>query len=383
MLRGQETTQRVRTRDDLRLHVDEGRGTVRLDSVSKTYPGSQTSAVDDFSVLIEPGEFFSILGPSGSGKTTTLRLIAGFERPSSGRVFLGGLDVTSLAPYRRPVHTVFQNYALFPHMTVRENVSYPLRMRRMPRDEINRRVGNVLDRVAMSTFTKRMPNQLSGGQRQRVALARALVGEPEVVLLDEPLGALDLKLRQDMQLVLQHLQRDVGITFVYVTHDQGEALAMSDRIAIMAEGRIHQIAAPSEVYSRPATAFVAAFIGKTNLLECARVDKRRVRSGDLLFIVGSVPVDTRLAVSLRPEAILLGPEAANCVNRVEALVSESIYQGSEVELRLEVSGQQLVARAPVGRYQVGQRIAAGWDPDAAIIVDAGPVAIHGGDTVVG
>ncbi len=375
MTTGGQATEHGEAKASVGGDSNEGRGAVRLESVSKIYPGGHTPAVADFSVLITPGEFFSILGPSGSGKTTTLRLIAGFERPSSGRVFLGGLDVTRLPPYRRPVHTVFQNYALFPHMNVQQNVSYPLKMRRIGHDEIERRVGVVLDRVAMTAFAKRMPNQLSGGQRQRVALARALVGEPEVVLLDEPLGALDLKLRQDMQLVLQHLQREVGITFVYVTHDQGEALAMSDRIAILSDGHVHQVAMPSEVYSRPATSFVAAFVGKTNLLDCVRIDTTRVRAGELEFDVQSAPASSRFAVSLRPEALRLGVDVAGCTNRVEALVEESIYQGSDVELRLGVAGHQLVARAPVGRFHVGERVTVGWAPGDAIIVATDPTTL--------
>jgi spermidine/putrescine transport system ATP-binding protein len=348
------------------------KGTVRLESVSKTYPGAHVPAVADASMAIQSGEFFSILGPSGSGKTTTLRLIAGFERPNSGEVYLSGRAVTHLAPHKRPVHTVFQNYALFPHLNVAQNIAYPLKMRRLPRPEIARRIQLVLERMSLGAFEKRMPHQLSGGQRQRVALARALVGEPEVVLLDEPLGALDLKLRQEMQLVLQHLQREVGITFVYVTHDQGEALAMSDRIAIITEGVVHQIGSPDEIYSKPSTAFVAGFVGKTNLLRCTVVGGTELLASELRFHVHEPPKGEHCIVSLRPEALSLGPDAGGRTNRVEGFVEEAIYQGADVELRLRVAGHSFIARAPVGCHHVGESIQIGWEPQAAIVVDEQP-----------
>jgi ABC-type sugar transport system ATPase subunit len=218
-------------------------------------------AVDDIELTVRPGEFFTMLGPSGSGKTTLLRLIAGFERPDRGRIELGGRDVTGVPPYARDVNTVFQDYALFPHMTVAENIEYGLRVRRIGKPERRERAARALDMVRLAGLGKRKPAQLSGGQRQRVALARAIVNEPQVLLLDEPLGALDLKLRQEMQLELLHVQREVGITFVYVTHDQEEALSMSDRIAVLSRGRIEQVGTPLEVYERPANLFVAGFIG--------------------------------------------------------------------------------------------------------------------------
>jgi putative spermidine/putrescine transport system ATP-binding protein len=241
---------------------------VRLLGVRKTY--GDVVAVDHVDLEIEQGEFFTLLGPSGSGKTTTLRLIAGFERPDEGRVELSGVDVTLRAPYERDVNTVFQDYALFPHMTVAENVAYGLRVKRVPRAERRRRVEEILRVVRLPQVADRKPIQLSGGQRQRIALARALVNEPKVLLLDEPLGALDLKLRQEMQIELKRIQRevsDVGITFVYVTHDQEEALTMSDRLAVFNEGRIEQMGSPAEVYERPATEFVAGFVGVSNVLE--------------------------------------------------------------------------------------------------------------------
>jgi putative spermidine/putrescine transport system ATP-binding protein len=240
---------------------------VRLLGVRKTY--GDVVAVDHLDLEVEAGEFFTLLGPSGSGKTTTLRLIAGFERPDEGRIELSGVDVTGRAPYERDVNTVFQDYALFPHMTIADNVAYGLRVKNVPRAERKRRVEEILNVVRLPNVAARKPIQLSGGQRQRIALARALVNAPRVLLLDEPLGALDLKLRQEMQIELKRIQRevsDVGITFVYVTHDQEEALTMSDRLAVFNEGRIDQIGSPAEVYEHPATEFVAGFVGVSNLL---------------------------------------------------------------------------------------------------------------------
>jgi putative spermidine/putrescine transport system ATP-binding protein len=230
--------------------------------LSKTF--GDVRAVDDLDLEIADGEFFSMLGPSGSGKTTVLRLVAGFERPTSGRVLLGDDDVTDLPPYRRDVNTVFQDYAIFPHMDVQTNVEYGLRVKKVDRQERRRRAEEALSAVRLEGYGKRRPTQLSGGQRQRVALARALVNRPKVLLLDEPLGALDLKLRREMQLELKQIQRDVGITFVFVTHDQEEALSMSDRVAVFRDGRVEQVATPVELYERPASSFVAGFVGTSN-----------------------------------------------------------------------------------------------------------------------
>ena len=249
---------------------------VRLEGVRKHY--GEVAAVDGVSLEIARGEFFTMLGPSGSGKTTTLRLIAGFERPDEGRVELRGRDVTKDPPYERDVNTVFQDYALFPHMTVAENIAYGLRIRKVARAERSKRVDEVLETVRLPGLGGRKPAQLSGGQRQRVALARALVNHPAVLLLDEPLGALDLKLRQEMQIELKRIQREVGITFVYVTHDQEEALTMSDRVAVFNQGRIQQIGPPAALYEHPADEFVAGFVGVSNILE-RRVDGRTVRTG--------------------------------------------------------------------------------------------------------
>jgi putative spermidine/putrescine transport system ATP-binding protein len=237
---------------------------VRLEGVVKRF--GEVVAVDGVDLEVREGEFFSMLGPSGSGKTTCLRMIAGFENPTEGRIFLDGEDVVKLAPYDRDVNTVFQDYALFPHMTVGENVTYGLMVRKVPRAERKERVADALEMVRLAEYGERKPSELSGGQRQRVALARALVMRPRVLLLDEPLGALDLKLRHQMQIELKHIQQEVGITFIYVTHDQEEALTMSDRLAVFNRGRIEQLGSPAEVYERPATGFVAGFVGVSNVL---------------------------------------------------------------------------------------------------------------------
>ncbi len=250
---------------------DDGAGK-RVTQAKGSAPGNAVIAVDSIDLEIHDGEFFSMLGPSGSGKTTTLRMIAGFERPTRGRILLHGQDVTNIPPFDRDVNTVFQDYALFPHMTVGENVAYGLMVRKVPQPERDRQVGEAMAMVRLEGYDRRKPGQLSGGQRQRVALARALVNRPKVLLLDEPLGALDLKLREDMQIELKAIQQEVGITFIYVTHDQEEALTMSDRLAVFNKGRIEQIGSPADVYERPATRFVAGFVGTSNLLtgEAAR-----------------------------------------------------------------------------------------------------------------
>jgi spermidine/putrescine ABC transporter ATP-binding subunit len=361
---------------DTATEVADQRGTVTLENVLKVYPGTDVPAVADVSIAIRSGEFFSLLGPSGSGKTTTLRLIAGFEQPTEGKVYIAGKEVSALPPFKRPVHTVFQNYALFPHMNAERNVAYPLRMRRLDKKSVSSKVGEVLEKVSMSDYAKRLPHQLSGGQRQRVALARALVDEPEVVLLDEPLGALDLKLRQEMQLVLKHLQREVGITFVYVTHDQGEALAMSDRIAILSDGRVNQVGSPVDVYFKPATAFVATFVGKTNLMRCKSVGEGRVTHKGLTFNLARNPGQEECVVSIRPESIKVGPSAAESTNSVAGVVEEGIFQGTDVELRVKVDDVTFIVRSRVNqRLAIGDSVSLGWEPEAAVLVEdtASPV----------
>jgi putative spermidine/putrescine transport system ATP-binding protein len=301
---------------------------VRFVRVSRSF--GPVRAVDDVSLDILDGEFFSMLGPSGSGKTTCLRLIAGFDRPTSGRVELGGADASLLPPYERDVNTVFQDYALFPHMTVGENIAYGLTVRRVPGPERARRVRDMLDLVRMPDVIDRRPAQLSGGQRQRVALARALVNRPRVLLLDEPLGALDLKLRQQMQIELKAIQESLGITFVHVTHDQEEALAMSDRLAIFHDGRIEQVGSPAEIYEHPATLFVADFVGVSNLVE-----------GESARSLTGAPAP----FTIRPEKIRFLEEGASaaagsCVAR--GRIRDVVYLGVHTRYGVEIEGGTLL-----------------------------------------
>src|SRR5450755_4385459 len=329
---------------------------VRVAGLRKHFGG--VVALGSVELTIEQGEFFTLLGPSGSGKTTLLRLIAGFERPDAGRIELGERDVTRIPPYARNVNTVFQDYALFPHMTVAQNIEYGLRVARRPGPERRRRAARALDQVRLSGLGERKPAQLSGGQRQRVALARAIVNEPQVLLLDEPLGALDLKLRQEMQLELQRVQREVGITFVYVTHDQEEALSMSDRIAVLNEGHIEQVGPPMEVYERPRTEFVAGFIGISNLIE---------RSGR--------------QITVRPEKIrlLAGDEQAADGAVVETgQIRAVVYVGvlTRYVIALDAGGELVVARQndeepDLAAGLEGTRVRIAWRADQAFTVTRG------------
>ncbi len=296
---------------------------VRFESVTKIF--GQVRAADGVDLAIADGEFFSMLGPSGSGKTTCLRLIAGFETPDSGRILLNGEDVSGAPPYERDVNTVFQDYALFPHMNVAENVGYGLMVRKVSSVERSRRVDEALSLVHLDGMAERKPSQLSGGQRQRVALARALINRPSVLLLDEPLGALDLKLRQAMQTELKSLQREVGITFVFVTHDQEEALTMSDRIAVFNHGRVEQVGTPAEVYERPRTEFVAGFVGTSNLI-----------GGDLAMRLTGSPEP----FTVRPEKVRI---AAGGEITVDATLVERMYLGMFTRYRFRVNGTELVA----------------------------------------
>jgi putative spermidine/putrescine transport system ATP-binding protein len=305
---------------------------VRLDGVGKRY--GEVVAVDRVDLDVADGEFFSMLGPSGSGKTTTLRLIAGFEQPTAGRVLLHGEDVVGRPPFERDVNTVFQDYALFPHMTVGQNVGYGLMIRKVPGREREQRVLAALEMVRLTGYDRRRPGQLSGGQRQRVALARALVNRPRVLLLDEPLGALDLKLREEMQIELKAIQRDVGITFVYVTHDQEEALTMSDRMAVFNQGRIEQVGAPADVYERPATAFVAGFVGTSNLLTGAAAQA----------VVGADGTYT-----VRPEKIRIADPADTPGERESSAtgrVRQVVYLGPDTRyhVELDAGGELVVTR---------------------------------------
>jgi putative spermidine/putrescine transport system ATP-binding protein len=305
---------------------------VRLEAVRKQF--GDTEAVSGIDLEIADGEFFSMLGPSGSGKTTTLRMIAGFERPTSGRILLHGHDVVGVPPFDRDVNTVFQDYALFPHMNVSQNVGYALMVRKVPRADRERRVSDALRMVRLEGFEARRPSQLSGGQRQRVALARALVNRPRVLLLDEPLGALDLKLREEMQIELKAIQQQVGITFIYVTHDQEEALTMSDRLAVFSAGRIEQVGSPADVYERPTTPFVAGFVGTSNLLrgEVARA------------VIGSEGLYT-----VRPEKIRIGtPESPVGEDEGSATgrIRDVVYLGSDTRyiVALDAGGELVVTQ---------------------------------------
>jgi spermidine/putrescine transport system ATP-binding protein len=321
---------------DLRADVDpEAPGVVdvRLEHVIKRF--GDTVAVDDVTLDIFHGEFFSLLGPSGCGKTTTLSMIGGFEMPTRGIVYLGGRDVSHVPPYRRDVNTVFQSYALFPHLDVFGNIAFGLRRRRLAKDEIICRVRDVLRLVDLPEFEERRPGQLSGGQQQRIALARALVNEPRVLLLDEPLGALDLKLRKQMQLELKRIQQDVGITFLHVTHDQEEAIVMSDRLAVMNNGRIEQVGAPEEVYERPSTDFVASFLGASNL-----IDGRVVERGGPGF--GTVALDGGHLVRVPPERFPSGRDTVKVGVRPEKLRLEPTIAPVDQSVN-SVTGQVVLA----------------------------------------
>ncbi|MDR3084103.1 MAG: ABC transporter ATP-binding protein [Streptomyces sp.] len=298
---------------------------IRLQGLRKEFGG--TTAVAGVDLEIADGEFFSMLGPSGSGKTTVLRMIAGFESPGSGTIELAGQEVTGLAPFERDVHTVFQDYALFPHMTVEQNVAYGLKIRKVPKAERLERARKALADVRLEGFGKRRPSQLSGGQRQRVALARALVGRPRLLLLDEPLGALDLKLREQMQVELKALQREVGITFVFVTHDQEEALTMSDRIAVFNQGRIEQVGTPAEIYERPATAFVASFVGTSNLLDGDAAERVVGNSGTFSIRPEKIRV-------LKESALADEPEHSTAIGTV----AEVVYLGDATRFLVDLDG---------------------------------------------
>jgi spermidine/putrescine transport system ATP-binding protein len=322
--------------------VRAGSQGVALDAVSKRFEG--VTAVDDVTLEVESGEFFSLLGPSGCGKTTSLRMIAGFERPDAGRILIGDLEVTETPAHKRPVNTVFQSYALFPHLTVEQNVAFGLRFTDVPKSEGRRRVGEVLELVSLGGFGGRRPHQLSGGQQQRVALARALVLSPSVLLLDEPLGALDAKLRRGLQVELKALQRDVGITFLYVTHDQEEALTMSDRLAVMHGGRIQQLGSPREVYEEPATAFVADFLGVSNLMSGTCDGAGRVTVDGLVLEArqGGMPASGAVRVTIRPERVEIQPGAEEGPNRLRCTVSELVYLGPTTQVIVRTPGGELL-----------------------------------------
>lgn len=334
-----------------------------IDHVSKSF--GSLRAVDDVSLTIAQGEAFSLLGPSGCGKTTLLRMLAGFERPDSGRILLGGQDLTALPPEQRPVNTVFQNYALFPHLSVWENIAFGLRMSRRPREEIRSGVDRMLEMVRLSEHARKRPSQLSGGQRQRVAIARALVNRPQVLLLDEPLAALDLKLRQHMLLELNAIHEQVGTTFIYVTHDQGEAMSLSDRIAVMNAGKVEQVDAPEALYESPTSSFVAAFIGDANFFTGTAVELQHegyVRvmieglGSPLVISNGAISFNQTLRLMVRPEKISLTlnrPSSGERVNAFPGVVEDIAYFGPHTRYHVRAGEHRVMAQIQRSRFNGG------------------------------
>lgn len=346
---------------------------LELKKIKKSFSKEET-VLKEISLSIDKGEFITLLGSSGCGKTTTLRIIAGLEIPDSGQVFLDGKDVTGLAPEARDVNTVFQNYALFPHMTVADNIGYGLKLKKIPKAEIKKRVSEMLELVQLPGFEKRKPSELSGGQRQRVAIARSLVNNPKVLLLDEPLGALDLQLRRAMQLELKKLQKKLGITFIYITHDQEEAINMSDRIAVMNQGTFEQIGTPDEIYNHPKTSYVAAFVGNANILKGTVAEKNghhiKVKLGDEVASIDTeekVNVGENVTVALRGENILL-EENGN----LHATVKEKNFAAGQLRVLLTLPNGDEVTASRFGMnadIQPGQQICWRFEPKAAVLVD--------------
>ncbi len=359
---------------------------IHLEGVSKRF--AETTAVDDLTLSIERGAFYALLGPSGCGKTTTLRMIGGFEDPTEGRIFLGGSDVTNQPPYKRDVNTVFQSYALFPHLSVEKNVAFGLERKRIDKAEVRKRAADALELVQLAHLAKRKPAQLSGGQQQRVALARALVNRPRALLLDEPLGALDLRLRKQLQIELKRIQQDVGITFVHVTHDQEEAMSMADTIAVMSGGRIEQAGGAAELYERPRTAFVANFLGVSNLVE-ARVravnnghTRIETHDGASLHVLsarcGAHDTDA-VRVGVRPEKITLvplGQPVPDGSNVLQGTVIVSAFLGVSIQYVVRSAGgeelnvfTQNVDGAEPEALAVGREVQLAWNPDHTFVVD--------------
>jgi spermidine/putrescine transport system ATP-binding protein len=357
--------------------MSDSQSAIRFEGVTKRF--GDFVAVDSLDLEIKNGEFFSLLGPSGCGKTTTLRMVAGFEQPTEGRIFLEGESVETVPPYKRNVNTVFQSYALFEHLSIEENVAFGLKRRKVDKNEIRRRVAEALELVELHGRSGVRPRELSGGQKQRVALARALVNRPSVLLLDEPLGALDLKLRKQMQVELKGIQREVGITFVYVTHDQEEALAMSDRIAVMDGGLVRQCGSPEDIYEHPAGPFVAGFIGVSNLLP-AVTDNGGVRLSSGTVCRAEVPADygtgADVQLSVRPEKISIDDEIQDGMATVEGTIVERVYIGTSTQIIVELApGVRLMAleqnwlRARSDdRWEIGQKVKLGWHPEHALVL---------------
>jgi spermidine/putrescine transport system ATP-binding protein len=339
--------------------MTSGGGRVELVDLVKRF--GDVTAVDGISLDIPPGQFFSLLGPSGCGKTTTLRMIAGFERPDRGRIVLDGRDMAHTPPHKRPVNTVFQSYALFPHLNVRDNVAFGLRFKGVSREDAWEQVGTVLRLVRLEGFEERATTKLSGGQQQRVALARALILGPDVLLLDEPLGSLDAKLRKALQLELKAIQEEIGITFVYVTHDQEEALTMSDRIAVMSEGHIEQVGPPREVYEEPASAYVADFLGVSNLMDATAVGTGnggcRVKIGDfeLTAAGGDTSATGEVKCVVRPERVRVEERGSGGPNRIPGMVERTVFLGSTVQVLVKLVGGPVLQAMEPNRGESGHR----------------------------
>ena len=356
--------------------VADERGSVELVNVTKKY--GDVVAVDSMNLTVRPGEFLSLLGPSGCGKTTTLRMLAGFEQPNAGHIRINGLEVQNIPSYKREVNTVFQHYALFPHMTVAENVAYGLKQSGTPKSEIATRVAEALDMVQMSKLAERHPRQMSGGQQQRVAVARALVNRPSVLLLDEPLGALDRKLREEMQIELKLLQSRLGITFVFVTHDQEEAMSMSDRIAIMLDGHIEQLGDPETVYEHPSSAFVAGFIGRNNFWTGVATEDGAIADDGTVFIASrpeeDVPNGEDTLSAVRPECIVLASERpAQQHNVVQATVSGISHFGDVLQYVVTAGDRDLIVMSPrtsTNRPALGDSVWCSWAPEEVYLFSA-------------
>ena len=338
---------------------------IELRHISKVYSDNGFKAVDDFNLEVKRGEFVTFLGPSGCGKTTTLRMIAGFEMPTSGEILLNGEDISRLPANKRPINTVFQRYALFPHMNIYDNIAFGLKLKKLPKEEIRKKVKKVLDMVDLEGFENRKISTLSGGQQQRIAIARALVNEPEILMLDEPLGALDLKMRQEMQLELKHMHDELGITFIYVTHDQEEALTMSDKIVVLSEGRIQQIGTPEDIYNEPQNAFVADFIGESNIFKGIMTGHMKVRfCGGEFMGMDDVAEGTLVDVVVRPEDVIITKPEDGVV---EGEVVSVIFKGMHYEVTVESGKYEMVIRT-TKCYSVGERIGMKLEPDGIHIM---------------
>ena len=338
---------------------------IELRHISKVYSDNGFKAVDDFNLEVKRGEFVTFLGPSGCGKTTTLRMIAGFEMPTSGEILLNGEDISQLPANKRPINTVFQRYALFPHMNIYDNIAFGLKLKKLPKEEIRKKVKKVLDMVDLEGFENRKISTLSGGQQQRIAIARALVNEPEILMLDEPLGALDLKMRQEMQLELKHMHDELGITFIYVTHDQEEALTMSDKIVVLSEGKIQQIGTPEDIYNEPKNAFVADFIGESNIFKGIMTGHMKVRfCGGEFMGMDDVAEGTLVDVVVRPEDVIITKPEDGVV---EGEVVSVIFKGMHYEVTVESGKYEMVIRT-TKCYSVGERIGMKLEPDGIHIM---------------